>query len=124
MPLLTTIQQAHADNAADAVLIARHIQNAAVIANRIAERSLSLSVDNMTAFLQSKPQAEMFGDFESHAAVGYHVNALGTILATMAGVEAVAVDTAPVSEKLARKGLVFDPATMTVSPIPQPEEPT
>lgn len=106
--------------------ILRHLENAAVLANRQVTALLALGDAALTSWLQSHA-AELTDLLTRHAATGLSINAaLVAIRATLIEsgetlTSAVTVDVRPLAEKLAEQGRTIDMQTLTVS-TPAPQE--
>jgi hypothetical protein len=110
--------------------IAGHYAAAACHLNAITAALVALGNDDLAEFGNSLGPAEMESTLTIHATHGAALNAMlaqASGVLTAAGMPAItgAVDTSPLSEKLARQGrqIVFDGAAFSVAALPVPEPP-
>lgn len=118
----------NSDLDATAQSIANHLASAAVLANAVVSRLLSLSDEDLAGWLNSQPPQKVMALFAAHEQLGTSLNAAS---ATAAGVLAewganppqVPVDVRPFSEKLAAqfRTVEFDGTTFSVVALPQPD---
>lgn len=122
MPLLNANQKISASLAERAKNIASHLAATANQANSLVNELLSLNDENLTSWLNSQPQEEIFELFGAHADLGTHVNnSLDTtsLILSASGMDVPSsrVDIRPFTEKLSDGGRTFaiDPENGTIT---------
>lgn len=131
MSLLTPTETVTARIAADAGALAAHLQNAVVLANRIASSTLSLPTDQLNEWLNARPLQQRLDEFASHADLGEAFNDAAALAEMATGRPEGSlgrVDVRPVAAKLEAQNrsleiidgafVVFEIAS---EPEPQPE---
>lgn len=124
MPLLTLTEAVTARIAADAEQLAAHIQNAVVLANRIASSTLGLPTPDLNDWLNAKPLEQRFAEFAAHGALGEQLNAAAATSEASTGRPDGSlgrVDIRSVQDKLAVQGRTIEviDGAFVVTDIPQ-----
>ena len=125
MPLLTTLQTINARLAADASSAANHIASAAVLANRMSASILSLDDEQLTAWLNSQPRADIETLLTAHGQLGEAINAAAYVAKSVLTESAMVadipnVDVRSIDDKLADRGriLTYESGTHLVTTLP------
>jgi len=121
MPLLTATESINAAFAETARQCALHIASAASLANQMVSAAMALPDDELTAWLNSKPAADMTALFTAHGTLGTALNASAAALpASGVTVTIPPVDVRSVADKLASAGrvLAFSNGAFSVTTTP------
>lgn len=126
MPLLTPTETVTARIAADAEQLAAHVQNAVVLANRIASSTLGLPTPDLNDWLNARPIQQRLDEFASHGGLGDALNDASNLAEMATGRTEGSlgrVDTRTVQDKLAAQNRRLDivDGAFVVADIPQPE---
>lgn len=128
MPLLTPTETVSARIAADAQQLAAYLQNAILIANRIANSTLNLPTPELNEWLNARPLEQRMQEFASHGDLGDALNDAVDLAEMATGRPEGSlgrVDIRSVPDKLAvqnRELAVIDGAfVVTDLPMPEPD---
>lgn len=126
MPLLTPTETVTARIAADAEQLAAHLQNAVVLANRIASSTLGLPTADLNEWLNARPLQQRLDEFAQHGDMGDALNDAADLAEMATGRPAGSlgrVDVRTVQDKLATQNRRLDiiDGAFVVTDLPQPE---
>lgn len=126
MSLLTPTETVTARVAADAQQLSAYLQNAIVLANRIASSTLSLPTDQLNEWLNARPLEQRLAEFAAHGATGEALNAAAASSEQATGRPEGSlgrVDVRSVQDKLAdqNRSLAIDGGIFEVTDNPQPD---
>lgn len=126
MSLLTPTENVSARVAADAQQLSAYLQNAIVLANRIASSTLSLPTPELNEWLNARPLEQRMAEFAAHGATGEALNAAAASSEQATGRPEGSlgrVDVRSVQDKLAdqNRSLAIDGGIFEVTDNPQPD---